>query len=191
MPERIGLSESQYAARVGVTRQAIAKARKAGRLVLHADGSVDAAASDRRRTATGNPAQARAPHLDPAPHEDLKPVPQAAVGAVTETLREQGVAAEGGVSFASARTANEVMKAQERRIRLQQLKGDLVDRSRATALVFRLARQERDAWLGWPARVSALMAAEVGISAHAMQMILERHVRAHLEQLTAINPEFH
>ena len=37
----------------------------------------------------------------------------------------------------------------------------LVDRARAEALVFRLARQERDVWVTWPARVAALMAAQV------------------------------
>jgi hypothetical protein len=42
------------------------------------------------------------------------------------------------------------------------MKGELVDRARATALVFRLAREERDTWSNWPARVAALMAAELG-----------------------------
>ena len=36
-----------------------------------------------------------------------------------------------------------------------------MDRARAETLVFRLARQERDVWVTWPARVAALMAAEV------------------------------
>lgn len=36
-----------------------------------------------------------------------------------------------------------------------------MDRARAEALVFRLARQERDTWVTWPSRVAALMAAEV------------------------------
>jgi hypothetical protein len=44
-----GLSERQYAARVGLSRGAIQKAKESGRLVLHADGSIDAEASDRRR----------------------------------------------------------------------------------------------------------------------------------------------
>ena len=47
-------------------------------------------------------------------------------------------------------------------MRLQKLKGELIDRARAMALVFRLAREERDAWVNWPARVAALMAAELG-----------------------------
>jgi hypothetical protein len=116
----------------------------------------------------------------------LRPVPEAAVGAVSETLREQGLAAPaaaGGMTYLQARTANEVLKAQERKMRLQKLRGELVDRARATTLVFRLARQERDAWAGWPARVAAMMAAELGIGAHAMQTVLETHVRQHLKQL--------
>jgi hypothetical protein len=39
-----------------------------------------------------------------------------------------------------------VLKAQERRIRPQKLKGELVDRARAETLMFRLAREERDGW---------------------------------------------
>ena len=34
------------------------------------------------------------------------------------------------------------------------------ERARALALVFRLAREERDAWVNWPARAAALMAAQ-------------------------------
>jgi hypothetical protein len=49
--------------------------------------------------------------------------------------------------------------------------------------VFRLARQERDAWAGWPARVAAMMAADLGVGAHAMQTVLETHVRQHLGEL--------
>ena len=39
-----GMSERQYAAHVGLSRGAIQKAKTAGRLVLHEDGSIDAAA---------------------------------------------------------------------------------------------------------------------------------------------------
>jgi hypothetical protein len=42
-----------------------------------------------------------------------------------------------------ARTANEALKAQERRVHLQRMKGELVDRAKAVAQVFRLARDER------------------------------------------------
>lgn len=54
-----GMSERQYAARVGLSRGAIQKAKVAGRLVLHADGSIDADASDARRAAMGIDAERR------------------------------------------------------------------------------------------------------------------------------------
>ena len=183
-----GLSERQYAARVGLSRGAIQKAKAAGRLVLHEDGSIDAEASDARRAAMTDPSKSR---RTTAPK--LKPVPHAAVSAVGDTLREQGLAAPPvgtGTTFLQAKTANEVLKAQERRIRLQKLKGELVDRARAVAVVFRLAREERDAWVNWPARAAALMAAELGVEAAAMQKALEKHVRAHLDELAEVRPDF-
>ncbi len=122
----------------------------------------------------------------------MKPVPDAALSAVDDTLRENGLTTSttaGGTTFLQAKTANEALKAQERRLRLQMMKGELVDRSRATALIFRLARQERDAWVNWPGRVAALMASELGVEAALMQQVLERHARAHLEELAELRPE--
>ena len=188
-----GMSERQYAAHVGLSRGAIQKAKTAERLVLYPDGSINAAASDARRAETTDPSKTRKP---PAPK--LKPVPEAAVAAVGDTLREQGLAVPavgGGTTFLQAKTANEVLKAQERRIRLQKLKGELVDRARAETLVFRLARQERDVWVTWPGRVAALMAAQimaeverqsgasVTIETAIMQRVLEAHVREQLDAL--------
>ncbi|MBP0485020.1 hypothetical protein [Sagittula salina] len=189
-----GMSERQYAAHVGLSRGAIQKAKAAGRLVLHEDGSIDAAASDKRRAETTDPSKTRK-----APTPKLKPVPEAAVAAVGDTLREQGLSAPavgGGTTFLQAKTANEVLKAQERRIRLQKLKGELVDRARAETLMFRLARDERDAWVTWPARVAALMASELTaalgdaceVEAALMQKVLEAHVRAQLDSLSEIRP---
>jgi hypothetical protein len=66
----------------------------------------------------------------------------------------------------------------------------LIERARALALVFRLAREERDAWVTWPARAAALMAAELGVEPAAMQKVLERHVRAHLDELAEVRPDF-
>jgi hypothetical protein len=195
-----GMSERQYAAHVGLSRGAIQKAKAAERLVLYPDGSINAAASDARRAETTDPSKTRKP---PAPK--LKPVPEAAVTAVGDTLREQGLsvpAVGGGTTFLQAKTANEVLKAQERRIRLQKLKGELIERARALALVFRLAREERDAWVNWPARAAALMAAELSASCSdatdqqitvepaAMQKVLEKHARAHLDELAEVRPDF-
>jgi len=177
-----GMSERQYAARAGLSRGAIQKAKTAGRLVLHDDGSIDPERSDARRAAMTDASKTRAA----TPPRGTKPVPQAALSTVNDTLSEHGLApplSAGGTTFLQAKTAHEALKAQERRIRLAKLKGELVDRDRAKAMVFNLAREERDAWVTWPARVAALMAAELGTDVGTTQRVLESHVRAHLEEL--------
>lgn len=163
---------------------AVLRAAKAGRIPLEPDGTVDPAEADAAWARSTEPGRAR------AKPEKLKPIADAAVGSVRETLKEQGLPAGGTVTFVQARTAHEIAKAHLARLRLQERKGELVDRARATALVFRLAREERDAWINWPARVAALMAAELGVEAHPMQKVLEAHVRAHLAELAEVRPEF-
>ena len=98
-------------------------------------------------------------------------------------------------SYLKARTALTVYQAQERQLAIQKRKGTLVDRARAEALVFRLARQERDVWVTWPARVAALMAAQIAaevetvtgspvtIQTAIIQRVLETHVREQLDTL--------
>jgi hypothetical protein len=180
-----GMSERQYAVHAGLSRGAIQKAKAAGRLMLYPDGSIDAAASDARRAGATDPAKQRSEIT----RAKMKPVPDTALSAIGDTLREHGLttpATGGGTTFLQAKTANEVLKAQERRLKLQRLKGELVDRARAEALVFRLARQERDAWVNWPGRAAALIAAELGLEAGVMQKVLEIHVRAHLDELAEV-----
>ena len=57
---RVGMSERQYAAHAGISRGAVQKARASGRLVLHADGSIDATASDARRAQATDPSSSSA-----------------------------------------------------------------------------------------------------------------------------------
>jgi len=94
----------------------------------------------------------------------------------------------GGTSLLQARTVNEVVKAQTNKVRLARLKGELVDRPQAIAHVFKLARSERDAWLNWPARISAQMAAKLGVDPHTMHIALEAAVREHLQELGEMRP---
>ena len=151
---------------------------------MEPDGTIDPAKADAAWDRTTDPAKSK------TKPEKLKPVPETAIGSVRETLMEQGLPSGGSVTFVQARTAHEIAKAHLARLKLQERKGELVDRARATALVFRLAREERDAWTNWPARTSALMAAALGVDAHAMQTLLETHVGAHLTELAEIKPEF-
>ena len=150
----MGISIRAYGRHRGVSDAAVRKAIKAGRITAEPDGTIDPAKADAEWSRNTDVAQQRG-------EQTRKAVPQAALDAVGDTLREQGGGTAGGTTYMQARAANEVLKAQTARIRLQQLKKELVDRSKALAHVFRLARQERDAWMSWPSRVSAQMAAMI------------------------------
>jgi hypothetical protein len=195
-------SNRKLADQPGVTETAVRRAEKAGRIRREADGSWDLARVRAAWAGNTDPAQQR-----PGPEQAsdrpgkarraMKPVPEAALGAVRETLREHGEPIAAGapgsspgqaMTFMQARTANEVLKAQERRVRLQRMKGELVDRAKAVAQVFRLARNERDAWINWPARVAAMIAVELEVDSHQVHTVLERHVRDHLAELAEVRP---
>ncbi|MEJ5234127.1 MAG: hypothetical protein WHV64_18155 [Geminicoccaceae bacterium] len=62
-PRMQGMSEREYARRVGLSRGAIQKAKRSGRLVLFADGSIDPEASDRRMRATTHPGRSFAARM--------------------------------------------------------------------------------------------------------------------------------
>jgi len=177
-----GLSERAYAARSGLSRGAVQKARKTGRLVLYPDGSINAAASDARRAETTDP--------------DQQMRAQGGIGTGGGDGTAGAVSGPGdSASYLKARTALTVYQAQERQLSIQRKKGVLVDRARAETLVFRLARQERDVWVTWPTRVAALMAAQlaaemetasgeaVTIETAILQRVLEAHVREQLDAL--------
>jgi hypothetical protein len=184
----MGLSIRAYAKRRGVSHVTVLKASKAGRIPLEPDGTIDPAKADAAWSLSSDPGRAKSkPAASPV---KMHAVADVAVGSVRETLKEQGLPAGGSVTFVQARTAHEIAKAHLARLRLQRMKGELIDRARTTALVFRLAREERDTWINWPARIAALMASELGIEAHAMQKALETHVRAHLSELAELKPDF-
>lgn len=167
----MGLSIRAYARHRGVTDTAVRKAIQTGRITPEADGTIDPEQADR----------------DWARNTDS---PRSGTKQSTPRVKAPDLNGEGGntgngsgTSLLQARTVNEVVKAQTNKVRLQRLKGELVDRSEAIAHVFKLARTERDAWLNWPSRVSALLASELEIDPHLLHVALENAIREHLQEL--------
>jgi hypothetical protein len=145
----MGISIRAYARHRGVTDTAVHKAIRAGRITPEADGTIDADRADREWARNSD-----------VPKTGTRA--KAAKVAVPEGGGDGPAALPaGGASLLQARTVNEVVKAQTNKVRLARLKGELVDRPQAIAHVFKLARSERDAWLNWPARISAQMAAKL------------------------------
>jgi len=183
-----GMSERAYAAHSGLSRGAVQKARKNGRLVLFGDGAINAAASDARRGVMTDPDQ------------QMRSRGGLSAGGDGGWVAGGSVSSPGdSTSYLKARTALTVYQAQERQLSIQKKKGVLVDRARAETLVFRLARQERDTWVTWPTRVAALMAAQlsaemekasgipVTIQTAILQRVLETHVREQLDALADLS----
>jgi hypothetical protein len=171
----MGVSRRSYAAQRGVSEAAVRKAIATGRITTLPDGTIDPDRADAEWGAQTDPAKQRGLHArqmgadtaaSTARATATKPVPQAALKAVADTLRDAGTdpgspeASGGEVSFLRARMANEVLKA-----------------------------RERDAWLNWPPRVAANMAAELGVDAHRMEQVLDTYLRAHLAEMAEVKIE--
>ncbi len=176
----MGISIRAYARHRGVSDTAVHKAIRAGRITPEPDGSIDANRADLEWASNSdNPKVGTTKRAEKVTikesNNDSSSVLPAAMGT-------------GGTSLLQARTVNEVVKAQTNKVRLARLKGELVDRPQAIAHVFKLARAERDAWLNWPARVSAQLAAKLDVDAHTLHVLLETAVREHLQELGDVRP---
>lgn len=98
-----------------------------------------------------------------------------------EPVRSQGT----GATIHQLKQAELAVKVQRLRAQYRKESEELVSRDNAVSLFFSLFRRERDAWLTWPARVAANMAAELGIEPHLMEDVLDRYVREHFAELAA------
>ena len=142
----MGVSRRSYAAQRGVSEAAVRKAIAAGRITTLPDGTIDPARADSEWGAQTDPAKERGQHARQMGAETAagtaravatKPVPQAAIQAVADTLRDAGTdpgspeAIGGEVLFLRARMANEVLKAQTAKVRLEKMKAEVIDRAGA------------------------------------------------------------
>ena len=149
----MGLSIRKYATLRGVTEGAVRKAINSGRITPNEDGTIDVQRADR---------------------EWKENTDEAKINTGLPAMAENIPAVNGKPSFAKIKTAHELYKAQLTQLSLQEKKGQLINKDQVKAQVYKLGRQVRDSWLNWPARVSALMAADLGIDEHALHQALER-----------------
>ena len=147
MPE-LTPSTREAARRLGVSDTAIHKAERAGRIAREPDGQWDIDKTRRRLLETADPERS----------------PLAGGGAAD------------GTPFARLKVAQLALKVEAQRLALDETKRRLLDVAEANAAIDEIAGAMRDTLLNWPARVSGLIAAELGVDPHLLQTILQSHI---------------
>ena len=83
----------------------------------------------------------------------------------------------------SHRARYEAARAKEKELKVKVFEGTLVDRAKAAALFFEAGKRVRESWEQWPARVAAIIAAELGVEPHPVERVLTKHVKEHLRKI--------
>lgn len=151
-----GLSRREFARRDGCSESLVRQGLAKGKLVAFEDGTIDPAlvGTPWRESARGRGAGGAQGNEDAMP------------------LR----------SYSEAQRFKENYLAKLRQLEFEVKSGKLVDRAIVEKEVFALAREDRDAWQTWPAQVSPLMAADLGVDQVRLAVALEKYVRQHLSE---------
>ena len=152
MPE-LTPSTREAARRIGVTETALRKAATKGRIEREPDGQWDVEKTRRRMVETADPVRS----------------PLAGGGA-------SGTMSGDTTPYARLKVAQLALKVEAQRMALDEDKGRLLDAQTANAAIDEIAGAMRDALLNWPARVSGLIAADLGADPHLVQTVLQQHI---------------
>ncbi|EEJ5468882.1 hypothetical protein AU693_001808 [Salmonella enterica subsp. diarizonae] len=187
------MNQAEFARRHGVSRKTVTQWKERGWLVMNGR-EIDVEASEimlekYRKTVIREDVMPEEERLSPTDDdayqddgsgEDMSP----------DKVAERIMLATGAtMSLDEARRVKENYLALLTKLEYQQKEGELVDLTEAKEVLFTCARQSRDAWMNWPARVAPLMAADLDIPADRMTEVLTEHVHKHISLLG--EPEFY
>lgn len=198
-------SLAEFAALYGKSKQAAAKWKAKGFLVIR-DGKVDiepsqALLSERGVNPSTGPSTTPSTASTDAPPTRRRPAPPpVAVGEDGDDDPEAFIAKADDfikrvlsgdyLKFGDAERIKENALALKHVLDGRQKAGALVEIETAEKVLFEQARQERDAWLNWPARVGPLIAATFDLEADRVTEVLAGHVQQHLADIGEPDAEF-
>ncbi|MBP8267331.1 MAG: hypothetical protein KAX47_12340 [Zoogloea sp.] len=202
-----GISQAEFARQIGVAKSWVTALKIAGRLVLTADGKVDAVASIARIAATTDPnrddvarrhAAARAGHpnapgqpaLSPGQQTppDAPPAPAPAPLQSAPAGAPAGATAipdEVGHTYQAARAVKEKYAAMTARLEYRRASGEVIDREAVAAAIEDIVTALRQGLEQQPNRLAPEL---VGLDLDAIRATLKRETTA---ALTALSKEFH
>lgn len=189
------VSRREFARRAGCNEKQVRRAVERGLLVVNAEGFLDVAQLDsgwRRPRRDTRESPSRPSVGDAAGAADKR----ADTGADKRASRKMSAPTKAGQRQASTGTpeANELRRAVARKEdyagRLKELEylqraGKLIELDLAKQVVFDSSRQARNAWMNWPARYGAVIAADLGVDAGQVFNVLERYVMEQLHRLAS------
>jgi len=183
-----GISGRQLAKELGLSEAAVRKAARAGRIKPLADGSFDADACRQAWGKATDPARTKV--REPAHQGTRTPVrtaeeAEAAVALIARVLTAEGITYSGEVDYNAARTADTILKAYERDLKIAQRRRELVPIASVKEHVGRSFIGLRQAIQRIPSRHVPAIAAELGCDPAALDAALTKAIAIELDALSA------
>lgn len=182
-----GDSISAYARHRNVSRTAVQKALKSGRIKSLADGTIDRTAADAAWAAHAA-AYPQPPGMAPGPRATAAPLPagegegEAPGGGEPPADTQQQQAARG---YQTSRAVRESYMARLAKLEFEERQGSLVSAADVKVAAFNVARRARDLMLAIPDRVATVLAASD--DPHEIRRVLSGELRRVCEELSSGN----
>ncbi|RXF67705.1 hypothetical protein EK403_21075 [Hansschlegelia zhihuaiae] len=190
------MTQAEFARRRGVSKKTVTVWKGNGLLVFGDDGLVDVDATEwnldqrpaKYRGGVAHRPVRSAPELQPgsaAAKQKPGQAPRSEPVSADEIRTDEGPydPDDPNLDLPAAVRRKENFLGLQRKQAVEKEAGRLVERAAAEALFFDTARDLRDAWLSWPARIAIVMADELRVDPRALTTVLTAHVQQHLAEL--------
>ncbi len=184
----VGVSGREFARLEGCDEKQVRRAVLRGLLVADAEGKLD-------------PAQVRSGWRKPRSDSKDRPAPVAASASADSAKNVRALPAGSadavptvmsieGASLKRAVAHKEDYAGRLKELEYRQKAGELIELDLARQILFEEFRAARDAWLNWPTRFAALVAADLGVEADRVAEVLTSYVHKQLATLGEPSGQF-